>query len=155
LAAGLADGIHWPFVQQETTFWRKRLWDQVGGLDMKLKLAGDWDLWVRFAQITSLTHVHRQLGAFYVRPGQQSSNIRAYRSEMDWLATPLDRKLALRHKSLCGASLTSIPWAVQGGEEVWQLRERACGLPARFMASVLNVLPVPSLSLIKIFHKLW
>lgn len=81
LAAGMANGTHWSHLQQESTFWRKRLWDKVGGVDTSFKLAGDWDLWRRFAQHEELVHVDRQLGAFYFRKGQKSSNAANYSSE--------------------------------------------------------------------------
>lgn len=46
--AGVA---HWSagYIQQESTFWRRTLWERAGGyLDAKSKLAGDFDLWLRF-----------------------------------------------------------------------------------------------------------
>lgn len=83
LAAGLANGLHWPHLQQESTFWRKQLWDKVGGVDPAFKLAGDWDLWRRFAQHEELVHVDRQLGAFYFRKGQKSSDLARYSGECE------------------------------------------------------------------------
>jgi hypothetical protein len=155
LASGLADGIHWPFVQQESTFWRKRLWDKVGALNSSLKLAGDWDLWIRFARLTPLTHVHRQLGAFYVQPGQQSSDMNTYRSEMDRIVLQRDRRLEMRNWMRCGALLTTIQWAVEGVENRWQLGGRSCTSRAKFIARVFKWLPVTSPFLAKLFYKLW
>lgn len=83
LASGLANGSHWPHLQQESTFWRKRLWDKVGGVDASFKLAGDWDLWRRFAQHEELIHVDRQLGAFYFRKGQKSAEMDRYTGECE------------------------------------------------------------------------
>jgi hypothetical protein len=83
LAAGMANGRHWPYLQQESTFWRKRLWDKVGGVDASFKLAGDWDLWRRFAQHEELIHVDRQLGAFYFRKGQKSADVSRYAGECE------------------------------------------------------------------------
>lgn len=37
------------FVPQETLFWRRRVWDQAGGLDPAFHFALDWDLLLRFA----------------------------------------------------------------------------------------------------------
>ncbi|MDP2137668.1 MAG: glycosyltransferase family 2 protein, partial [Candidatus Didemnitutus sp.] len=37
------------FVPQETLFWRRRIWDKVGGLDTSFKFAVDWDLLLRFS----------------------------------------------------------------------------------------------------------
>lgn len=36
------------FVPQETLFWRRRIWDKVGGIDPSFKFAMDWDLLLRF-----------------------------------------------------------------------------------------------------------
>ena len=36
------------FVPQETLFWRRRVWDQVRGLDTSFQFAIDWDLLLRF-----------------------------------------------------------------------------------------------------------
>ena len=153
LAAGLADGIHWPFVQQESTFWRKRLWDKAGGLNTSLRLAGDWDLWTRFARHTALSHAHRQLGAFYVRPGQQSANLDAYRAEIERILPLHARQDALRHRLRDGAALTSIPWVVQGTEGTWQLAARTCKPRANWVARVLKRLPTPAAS--KLLYRIW
>lgn len=82
IRAGLADGQKWNCIQQESTFWKKSLWDAAGGLNAGLRLAGDWDLWVRFARHAPLLHVQRQLGSFWRRPGQLSSDMNAYLAEM-------------------------------------------------------------------------
>lgn len=98
IAAGVADGAHWRFVQQESCFWRKRLWDAAGGMDKSFRFAGDWDLWRRFARLAPLVHVQRQLGAFRSRPGQISSNPSAYYEEMG-SSLPWARR-EVRHRAL-------------------------------------------------------
>lgn len=98
LAAGLADGINWCFLQQESTFWRKSLYQRVGGLDTSFKLAGDWDLWRRFAQHVPLVHMQYSLGVFRSNPGQLSTNLVDYWTEME-KAVPSVRR-ALRAKGL-------------------------------------------------------
>jgi glycosyltransferase involved in cell wall biosynthesis len=35
-------------IQQESTFWRKELWERAGGLNEDYPLAGDFELWTRF-----------------------------------------------------------------------------------------------------------
>lgn len=42
------------FVVSPSAFWRKRLWDQAGGLREHLHYAMDYDLWLRFAARTTL-----------------------------------------------------------------------------------------------------
>ena len=154
VAAGLADGIHWQFIQQESTFWRKRLWDKVGGLNPSLRLAGDWDLWYRFAGHASLVHAQRQLGAFFVRPGQQSASIQAYWAEVNRLVPMAERQKNFRRSSQDGRGLVTIPIATQGPNRIWMLEERTCRPRAIMFSRLLRRFPVVPL-MTKLFCKLW
>lgn len=49
---------------QEGMFWRKSLIDKAGSLDVSYRLAGDFELWTRFAKYSSLTAVDIPLAAF-------------------------------------------------------------------------------------------
>ncbi|GJL96309.1 MAG: hypothetical protein DHS20C06_01260 [Hyphobacterium sp.] len=61
------------WIQQESTFWRRSLWDRAGGgLDTSFNVANDFDLWARFFRHAHLYSVDRMLGCFRVRPGQRS-----------------------------------------------------------------------------------
>ena len=93
---GLCDRDHWQMIQQEGIFWRKSLWDKVGGLNRELKFAGDWDLWRRFAQHSQLCMFPWPQGSFQQRDGQASSQWDLYRREMDSIVTKGDRTKALR-----------------------------------------------------------
>jgi glycosyltransferase involved in cell wall biosynthesis len=53
-------------IQQESTFWRRRLWDAAGGLDISLRYAADYDLWARFFAHADLCFVSCALAAFRV-----------------------------------------------------------------------------------------
>jgi glycosyltransferase involved in cell wall biosynthesis len=71
-----------PFIQQESTFWRK---DMISALDLDylktLKLAGDYYLWARFATRTDLYIAETQIGAFRIHRGQKSEDKSAYFKE--------------------------------------------------------------------------
>jgi len=62
------------YVPQETLFWRRRIWDAVGGaFDPAFKFAVDWDLLLRFReQGATFAHVPHFLGAFRVHDGQKT-----------------------------------------------------------------------------------
>lgn len=64
----------WQVIQQESTFWRRSLWESVGG---KLNETGRWafdtELWTRFFEKTEHYHVTTPLGAF--RYGKQSKSV--------------------------------------------------------------------------------
>jgi glycosyltransferase involved in cell wall biosynthesis len=62
------------FLQQESTFWRRRLWERAGGrVDASLRLAGDFDLWARFAQHAELYGVETPLAGFRYHGEQKTS----------------------------------------------------------------------------------
>ncbi|MGE5502860.1 MAG: glycosyltransferase family 2 protein [Actinomycetota bacterium] len=60
------------WIQQESTFWRRSLWERAGGFDPDLKAAGDFALWGRFFAQARLVGVDTPLAAFRRRAGQLS-----------------------------------------------------------------------------------
>lgn len=65
------------WVQQESTFWTKSLWDKAGGyVSTELRLAGDFELWFRFFQYEKLYFTSEPLGAWRRRSGQLSDVFR-------------------------------------------------------------------------------
>jgi hypothetical protein len=62
------------FIQQESTFWRKSLWDHAGGyLNESLSMANDFELWHRFFSHAKLALVEAPLGCFRVHEDQRSA----------------------------------------------------------------------------------
>lgn len=62
------------FLQQESTFWRRSLWQRAGGqVDASLRLAGDFDLWLRFARHADLYGVETPLAGFRYHSQQKTS----------------------------------------------------------------------------------
>lgn len=71
-----SDILSWvDYVPQETLFWRRSIWDKVGGhIDESFKFAMDWDLLVRFRDAgAKFAHIPRFLGAFRVHEHQKTS----------------------------------------------------------------------------------
>lgn len=91
IIAGLMDGRHWEFVQQEGTFWRRRLWLEAGSLDPAFRLAGDFDLWRRFAKYSDLVTVDSILGCYRRRQGQATSDLTNYNAEVDRSMAPAEK----------------------------------------------------------------
>lgn len=73
-----------PFIQQESTFWRRELWEAAGAtLDENLELAIDTELWARFFKQAELYAVAVPLGCFRYRTDSKSGrDISAYYAEM-------------------------------------------------------------------------
>lgn len=56
---------NYKWLQQESMFWRRTLWDKVGGkLNTDCKYVGDFELWLRFFEVAELFYVNTILGGF-------------------------------------------------------------------------------------------
>ena len=64
------------YLQQEGMFWRRELWDQVGGLNENYKLASDFELWIRFSKKTSLVSFGLPLACFRKRMNSRSIELK-------------------------------------------------------------------------------
>ena len=63
------------FIQQESTFWRRSLWEKAGGsIDASLQLAGDFELWARFFNYADLCGVELPLGGFRIHGDQKTAH---------------------------------------------------------------------------------
>lgn len=59
------------FIQQESTFWRRSLWEKAGGfLDTSYPLAADFELWSRFFKFAEIYSTLTPLGCFRKHPNQ-------------------------------------------------------------------------------------
>lgn len=73
------------FIQQESTFWRRSLWDKVGGkIDASLQLAGDFELWAKFFAHADLYGIPLPLGGFRMHEEQKTARrMEAYVKEAE------------------------------------------------------------------------
>lgn len=81
------------FLQQESMFWRKSLWDKSAQLDTSLRLAADFKLWTEFAKHAELTSVSVPLSMFRTLPGIQRSSAQrdVYNHEVELVCKGLVR----------------------------------------------------------------
>jgi glycosyltransferase involved in cell wall biosynthesis len=66
-----------PWIQQESTFWRKSLWEKAGGrMDTSYKYAADFELWQRFSNYDYLYTVNAvlQMDKYYEEISESLSN---------------------------------------------------------------------------------
>jgi glycosyltransferase involved in cell wall biosynthesis len=67
---------------QDACFWRRTLYERVGGIDSSLKYAADYDLFLRMALAGRAAYIPKAFSAFRRHAGQKSiSGSRAYRDE--------------------------------------------------------------------------
>jgi len=61
-------------IQQESTFWRRSLWEITGGkIDDSLHFAGDYDLWTKFYHNAELYGIKTMLGGFRSHAAQKTA----------------------------------------------------------------------------------
>jgi glycosyltransferase involved in cell wall biosynthesis len=73
------------YIQQESTFWRRSLWDKAGGeLNAAYRDVGDFDLWVRFFRHARLYSVDALIGGYRFHPDAISAmDIERYNERCD------------------------------------------------------------------------
>jgi len=64
------------FIQQESTFWKRSLWEVAGGhIDTEFELAGDMELWARFFRYEELHTTVASIAGFRYRKLNQRSRL--------------------------------------------------------------------------------
>ncbi len=86
IAAGIY-GQEAYFIEQDSVFWNASLWKKTGGIPSAFQSAGDYWLWMQFAQNAPLWSVNTPVSCFRKREGQVSKNIQKYKTEQ-WRARP-------------------------------------------------------------------
>ena len=126
----LAGDCRW--LQQESTFWRRSLWERAGGrLDTSLRLAVDFDLWMRFFRHARLHTVDALIGAFRRREGQRSAVL------MDEYLAEVDAVTRREHAMLASGAIEPEKSALERSRDgglLARLRRRV--RPDRFIADV-------------------
>lgn len=89
---GWMDGQRCGCIQQESCFWRRELYEKVGGIDTKYKLAGDYHLWLKFSKHAKLISYNTVLAGFRVHEGQKSQDRKKYYTETGHLSF-LEKKM--------------------------------------------------------------
>lgn len=69
------------FVEQDSVFWKRELWENSGPLNDAMKSAADYQLWMQFARRARLWTLNRPISMFRKREGQLSKNISVYKTE--------------------------------------------------------------------------
>ena len=89
------------FIPQPSTFWRRDLYEEVGGLNPDFNMAMDSDLWMRFAEVTKIYHVRKYWSCMRLYPEHKTHRLRHtthledssirqryYGAEPDWIIRP-------------------------------------------------------------------
>jgi glycosyltransferase involved in cell wall biosynthesis len=125
------------FVMQESTFWRRSLWQRAGArLDASLHLAGDFELWARFFDEAPLVAVAAPLAGFR-RHGLQKT-ARAYDAYLQEAEDVLRRRGGRPYGRL-ESLLRKGVWTAFGGRPL----VRMPGFAGRVLTSLGVLRPAP------------
>lgn len=82
-------GRYLPYIQQESTFWRGSLLNEVNLEKLsKFKLAGDYFIWWTFSDKYNIDVLQTPLGVFKRHKGQLSESLNSYWAEVKTFAVP-------------------------------------------------------------------
>lgn len=71
---------------QPSVFWRRELWQAVGGVDTNLQYSFDYDLWMKFSRVEPKPiWTDRHIATFRIHPASKSSTSRVNFDREDWL----------------------------------------------------------------------
>jgi len=123
------------YLQQESCFWRRGLWEKIGGaIDLKHASAGDYWLWSRFFREATVAGVDAPLAAFRFHDEAKSVDTR-YEEEVASITLEMQGELESNYSH---GSLSVIRWrdTDAGGHAntTWKLEKRDSNafLNARF-----------------------
>jgi glycosyltransferase involved in cell wall biosynthesis len=84
------------FMQQESTFWRRSLWEKTGSkIRADLQYAGDFELWSRFHLNAILATVDIPLASFRFHDGQKTAQYSNYLSEAGKITVSFPRTIPI------------------------------------------------------------
>ena len=124
------------FIQQESTFWRQKLYEEVGGISKDYRYANDYDLWSKFFKKELLYSIPQILASFRMHSSAQLSvsNRRNYVSEVKRIQSNYDigilRKLILKLLMGIDYVLIRIP-ILRSAYDSLQFRQKFLGFPMR------------------------
>ncbi len=102
-------------IPQETLFWRRRIYDRVGGIDPSFRFAIDWDLLLRFeAAGARFARLPWFLGLFRLHPAQKSQAMieKVGIPEMDALRERYCGRVPTREELVAGMERAQLDSAV-------------------------------------------
>lgn len=79
---GYMDGRVATFLEQESMFWDRNLWEKCSGVLSNYKMAGDYHLWKKFAEYEKLVTIDSVISGFRIHTGQKSEDRGKYYSEI-------------------------------------------------------------------------
>lgn len=93
------------YMQQESTFFTRKLWENIGGLQCdKYPYAADFDLWLRMCLHSPVIRLPYLIGGFRIHAQQRSHQIERYCFEVESSRDEFRRNLAASKEASLGES---------------------------------------------------
>lgn len=115
------DGLYLPttakkgyWMQQESTFWRRSLWEKAGASIPDYHLAGEFALWCKFYEHAELYGITYPLGGFRMIEGQRSEDYQSYMKEANNALKEMRSSMGWSEhstSSLIYSALANLPFA--------------------------------------------
>lgn len=82
------------FINQDSVFWKKELWQKAGPIKLGLKLSGDYYLWTNMAKYSPLLSLNSEVSCYRrLKESLGQSNMEKYRKEQELI-------VPIKHDSL-------------------------------------------------------
>ncbi len=118
------------YLAQPSVFWRRSLYERVGGLDIGLNLTMDADLWLRFARHSPPRHIPAYLSCMRYYPEQKTRSLKAEGRKED---EALRHREAPRLSRLPRPPMRALAKALRAGSK-WVHGGYGAKVPAEFSA---------------------
>jgi len=113
------------YLQQESCFWRRSLWEQIGGaIDLSYRSAGDYWLWSQFFRHATVASVEAPLAAFRFHEQAKSTHT-VYEQEVETITRGMQNEPKCSYPE---GSLSVIRWSDYDSDGIrssrWKLEKR-------------------------------
>jgi len=126
------------WIQQESTLWRRSLWERAGGHVDEELVACDFELWARFFRHARLFHTPGSIGAFRFQPAQKTRNVMdRYFAEA---RSVLDRELADPGRITLPDERAERCVEIRFNLQTWSFEKVEIGVPPPFVSGDLIAL---------------
>ena len=117
-------GMPGHYVPQPSCFWRRDLWDAVGGVRVDNHLTMDYELWLEFRSRTTLHTIDRPLSVSKLHPGAKSRRFRR------------QQYADMRRRAFRAARRAGVPaWRLGARKLFWTVFWRLCAVKHRLFGS--------------------